>query len=250
MFEKAQSQIFQLMKYDSYTRFLKSNVYKDCIMSEMEGKSIPFTKQQQQQQQQQQHQPPHSHHVSTNNDDRSKTLESLVRLSFSIRPGDWLRFLRRNWKKRRRKIKNAVPCCPGPKVNFQRRRSDRSIRSFFSIYQMETSIRFVSLHSSLLFGLSFKSLPSHLIDLTIFILSSLSFWLIYLATPDTSKFFSHFFFSFASVDPVMFCISLVHSVFSTHELIAQPLNQQKKLSDSIHQTPKARKSICFFSICS
>jgi regulator of G-protein signaling len=64
MFEKAQSQIFQLMKYDSYTRFLKSNVYKDCIMNEMEGKSIPFSIHQQQ--------------FSSSNDDRSKTLDSLV----------------------------------------------------------------------------------------------------------------------------------------------------------------------------
>ena len=66
IFEKAQSQIFQLMKYDSYTRFLKSNMYKDCIMNEMEGKSIPYFKQQQQQQ------------LLSSADDRSKTLESLV----------------------------------------------------------------------------------------------------------------------------------------------------------------------------
>ncbi|CAF3564657.1 unnamed protein product [Adineta steineri] len=44
IFEKAQSQIFQLMKLDSYTRFLKSNMYKECIMSEMEGKSLPYSK--------------------------------------------------------------------------------------------------------------------------------------------------------------------------------------------------------------
>ena len=30
LFEKAQSQIFQLMKYDSYSRFLKSHMYKEC----------------------------------------------------------------------------------------------------------------------------------------------------------------------------------------------------------------------------
>jgi hypothetical protein len=65
IFEKAQSQIFQLMKLDSYTRFLKSNMYKDCIMSEMEGKSIPYTKQQQ---------------ISSTNDDRSKTLDALTKL--------------------------------------------------------------------------------------------------------------------------------------------------------------------------
>jgi len=51
------------MKLDSYTRFLKSNMYKDCIMSEMEGKSIPYTKQQQ---------------MSTNNEERSKTIDCHV----------------------------------------------------------------------------------------------------------------------------------------------------------------------------
>ncbi|CAF3976480.1 unnamed protein product [Rotaria sp. Silwood2] len=70
MFEKAQSQIFQLMKYDSYSRFLKSNMYKDCIMSEMEGKCIPYTKQQQQQQLQ----------TPSNYEDRSKTLDSFTKL--------------------------------------------------------------------------------------------------------------------------------------------------------------------------
>ncbi len=64
LFEKAQSQIFQLMKLDSYTRFLKSNMYKECIMSEMEGKSIPYTKSIQQ--------------PSTNNEERSKTNDCLV----------------------------------------------------------------------------------------------------------------------------------------------------------------------------
>jgi regulator of G-protein signaling len=64
IFEKAQSQIFQLMKYDSYTRFLKSNMYKDCIMNEMEGKSIPYSIHQQQ--------------LSSSGDDRSKALDSLV----------------------------------------------------------------------------------------------------------------------------------------------------------------------------
>jgi len=64
IFEKAQSQIFQLMKYDSYTRFLKSNMYKDYIMNEMEGKSLPSIKQQQQ--------------ISAMNEDRAKALDSLV----------------------------------------------------------------------------------------------------------------------------------------------------------------------------
>lgn len=40
IFESAQTQIFTLMKYDSYSRFLKSQMYKDCIVNEMEGKSI------------------------------------------------------------------------------------------------------------------------------------------------------------------------------------------------------------------
>ncbi|RNA03336.1 regulator of G- signaling loco-like isoform X1 [Brachionus plicatilis] len=40
MFELAQTQIFTLMKYDSYSRFLKSLMYKDCIVNEMEGKTI------------------------------------------------------------------------------------------------------------------------------------------------------------------------------------------------------------------
>jgi regulator of G-protein signaling len=52
------------MKLDSYTRFLKSNMYKECIMSEMEGKSIPYTKSIQQ--------------PSTNNEERSKTNDCLV----------------------------------------------------------------------------------------------------------------------------------------------------------------------------
>ena len=65
IFEKAQSQIFQLMKYDSYTRFLKSNVYKECIMNEMEGKSIP-------------HIIKHQQHISSTHEDRSRTLDSLV----------------------------------------------------------------------------------------------------------------------------------------------------------------------------
>jgi hypothetical protein len=52
------------MKLDSYARFLKSNMYKDCIMSEMEGKSIPYTKQTQQ--------------TPVNNDERSKAIDSVV----------------------------------------------------------------------------------------------------------------------------------------------------------------------------
>ena len=46
VFEKVQLQIFQLMKYDSYPRFLKSDVYKNYIRNEMENKSIQQSKDQ------------------------------------------------------------------------------------------------------------------------------------------------------------------------------------------------------------
>jgi hypothetical protein len=42
MFELAQLQIFNLMKYDSYSRFLKSKSYKDCIINEMEHGDIKW----------------------------------------------------------------------------------------------------------------------------------------------------------------------------------------------------------------
>ncbi|XP_022110468.1 regulator of G-protein signaling 12-like isoform X2 [Acanthaster planci] len=41
MFKIQQQQIFQLMKYDSYTRFLKSQVYQDCVLAEMAGNPLP-----------------------------------------------------------------------------------------------------------------------------------------------------------------------------------------------------------------
>ena len=68
MFEKAQSQIFQLMKYDSYARFLKSPMYKECIMNEMEGKSPPSSK------------PP----VATNNEERASHFVSAVLNATSV----------------------------------------------------------------------------------------------------------------------------------------------------------------------
>ncbi|XP_070540401.1 regulator of G-protein signaling 14-like isoform X3 [Ptychodera flava] len=35
------SEIFQLMKFDSYTRFLKAPLYQECVMAEFEGKPMP-----------------------------------------------------------------------------------------------------------------------------------------------------------------------------------------------------------------
>lgn len=37
MFTSAQRQIYNLMKFDSYPRFLKSDVYKECVRTEMNG---------------------------------------------------------------------------------------------------------------------------------------------------------------------------------------------------------------------
>ncbi|XP_049646019.1 regulator of G-protein signaling 12 isoform X2 [Suncus etruscus] len=41
MFKEQQLQIFNLMKFDSYTRFLKSPLYQACILAEVEGRSLP-----------------------------------------------------------------------------------------------------------------------------------------------------------------------------------------------------------------
>ncbi|XP_069871989.1 regulator of G-protein signaling 12-like isoform X2 [Dipodomys merriami] len=41
MFKEQQLQIFNLMKFDSYTRFLKSQMYQDCVLAEVEGRALP-----------------------------------------------------------------------------------------------------------------------------------------------------------------------------------------------------------------
>ncbi|KAM4809575.1 regulator of G-protein signaling 12 [Rhinophrynus dorsalis] len=41
MFKDQQLQIFNLMKFDSYTRFLKSHLYQECMLAEVEGRSLP-----------------------------------------------------------------------------------------------------------------------------------------------------------------------------------------------------------------
>uniref|UniRef100_A0A4W5M0X7 RGS domain-containing protein n=2 Tax=Hucho hucho TaxID=62062 RepID=A0A4W5M0X7_9TELE len=41
MFKEQQLQIFNLMKFDSYTRFLKSLLYQECMLAEVEGKPLP-----------------------------------------------------------------------------------------------------------------------------------------------------------------------------------------------------------------
>ncbi|XP_049486173.1 regulator of G-protein signaling 12 isoform X2 [Panthera uncia] len=45
MFKEQQLQIFNLMKFDSYTRFLKSQLYQECILAEVEGRSLPDAQQ-------------------------------------------------------------------------------------------------------------------------------------------------------------------------------------------------------------
>ncbi|XP_036404758.1 regulator of G-protein signaling 14-like [Megalops cyprinoides] len=41
MFQKAQTQIFKLMKFDSYTRFVRSPLYQSCMLADVEGKPLP-----------------------------------------------------------------------------------------------------------------------------------------------------------------------------------------------------------------
>ncbi|XP_067437087.1 regulator of G-protein signaling 12 isoform X2 [Thunnus thynnus] len=41
MFKTQQLQIFNLMKFDSYSRFLKSSLYQECMHAEVEGRPLP-----------------------------------------------------------------------------------------------------------------------------------------------------------------------------------------------------------------
>ncbi|KAM8972027.1 regulator of G-protein signaling 14 [Pelodytes ibericus] len=41
MFRAQQMQIFNLMKFDSYARFVKSPLYQECMLSEVEGRPLP-----------------------------------------------------------------------------------------------------------------------------------------------------------------------------------------------------------------
>ncbi|XP_063059900.1 regulator of G-protein signaling 14 isoform X2 [Engraulis encrasicolus] len=41
MFQKAQQQIFKLMKFDSYTRFVRSQLYQSCMLANVEGRPLP-----------------------------------------------------------------------------------------------------------------------------------------------------------------------------------------------------------------
>lgn len=42
IFLPAQKQIFNLMKFDCYQRFLKSQLFKECMMLEMQGRPLPY----------------------------------------------------------------------------------------------------------------------------------------------------------------------------------------------------------------
>ncbi|XP_066525466.1 regulator of G-protein signaling 14a isoform X2 [Hoplias malabaricus] len=41
MFSKAQQQIFKLMKFDSYARFVRSPLYQSCMVASVEGRPLP-----------------------------------------------------------------------------------------------------------------------------------------------------------------------------------------------------------------
>ncbi|KAG7324459.1 hypothetical protein KOW79_012475 [Hemibagrus wyckioides] len=41
MFSKAQQQIYKLMKFDSYARFVRSTLYQNCMLASVEGRPLP-----------------------------------------------------------------------------------------------------------------------------------------------------------------------------------------------------------------
>ncbi|XP_049804565.1 regulator of G-protein signaling loco isoform X2 [Schistocerca nitens] len=43
LFVQAQKQIFDLMKFDSYPRFIKSELYKECLLRQLSGQELPYT---------------------------------------------------------------------------------------------------------------------------------------------------------------------------------------------------------------
>lgn len=43
LFDDAQRQIFNLMKFDSYSRFIRSDLYKSCVEAESHNRPIPFS---------------------------------------------------------------------------------------------------------------------------------------------------------------------------------------------------------------
>ena len=42
LFTSAEKQIYNLMKFDCYQRFLKSDIYKECVTLELQGKPLPY----------------------------------------------------------------------------------------------------------------------------------------------------------------------------------------------------------------
>ena len=42
LFAKSQEHIYKLMKFDSFLRFQKSNLYKESFMAEMDGQPLPM----------------------------------------------------------------------------------------------------------------------------------------------------------------------------------------------------------------
>jgi len=42
LFTEAQAQIYSLMKFDSFTRFLKSDIYKNSLLADMAGNPLPY----------------------------------------------------------------------------------------------------------------------------------------------------------------------------------------------------------------